>query len=151
MLEVLEDDKRKNDVYTFVHRRNFSYLTYATIVTDVEFAVKGIRIKQKGSKFAFVGRYAVDQSLDFESIKEVVIKKTMEPWDLVFSIVCLVMVVASPWWLLGALIFAKSGYGRRMMIYTASERVVIPCNEIKRCMAFVEMLKQKNPEIMVRG
>jgi hypothetical protein len=149
---VAVETKTENEVAITRHK-GFSYVTYLKIFSKIIFGDTGINVETKKDWFYFIKGKPKTISVNYNEITKIEVKTVFAFWDLLFSIILLIALLAEfeIWLLVVFVIFLLCAYGKSINISLANGlKVKIPADGIGSDKALIktifETIQSKIPE-----
>ena len=132
MSDIASNNTGSNE-FTITRSKGFSYITYLNIVSKISFDDDAAGIETAKNWFYFIKGKPRPMNIDYKTITNVEVKTTFSFWDLLFSILFLIMFISSHeiWLLVFTAVFVFCSYGKNVVISRNNgPKIIIPADGI---------------------
>jgi hypothetical protein len=124
---------QEGNEFVITRSKGFSYITYLKIVSKVVFGDGAVAIETAKKWFYFIKGKPKSINVDYNAIASVELKTAFAFWDLLFSMIFLIMFVSSHeiWWLVLIAVFIFCSFGKNIVISRNNgPKIIIPADGI---------------------
>lgn len=136
--------------YVFERGKGFGRIYYAFINSFVNINQSIMQIKQERELLIFFKKNLIDATINVNEINDIVVKKTIDPSDMIFAITFGILGIYQPLLFILSAILIWTGFGKKVVIYVNNNKYEIPTNGEKNLNDMIENIKKLNPAVSLK-